>query len=175
MPRSRHLVLGRIVKVLGLRGEVKVLAAVSEEALFRGLKGVYVGSGEEKPRYMELERLRLRPPFLLLKFKEVSSAEEAEQLVGKEVSIPPEEAPALPEGSYYYADILGLKVVSEEGEELGEVVEIWPTPANDVYVVRGRRGEWLLPAVRQVIAEVNLEGGRIVVKLMEGLINASTV
>ena len=175
MPRSGHFVLGRIVKVRGLRGEVKVLAAAFEEALFRRLKGVYVRSGGEEPRYVELERLRLRPPFLLLKFKEVGSVEEAEQLVGKEVLIPREEAPALPEGSYYYADILGLKVVSEEGEELGEVAEIWPTPAHDVYVVRGRRGEWLLPAVRQVIAEVDLERGRIVVKLMEGLINASAV
>ncbi|MFN3476067.1 MAG: ribosome maturation factor RimM [Candidatus Methylomirabilales bacterium] len=175
MPRSRHLVLGRIVRVLGLRGEVKVLTEASEEALLRGLKGVYVGSGEEEPRYVELERLRLRPPFLFLKFKGVSSAEEAEQLVGKEVLIPREEAPRLPEGSYYCADILGLTVVSEEGKELGEVAEVWPTPANDVYVVRGQRGEWLLPAIRQVIAEVDLEGGRIVVKLMEGLINASTV
>lgn len=175
MPKSGFLVLGRIVKVWGLRGEVKALAAFDSEEVVRGLKGVYLRSGGGEPLYRSLEWARRLGPFLFLKFQGVNSPEEAGRLIGQEVCIPREEAPPPPEGSYYYYDIIGLRVVSEEGEELGEVVEIMPTPANDVYVVKGKKGEWLLPAVREIIVKVDLEAGRLIIRTIKGLIEAEAV
>jgi len=170
----RFLVLGRIVNVWGLKGEVKAFSFAGQQLSFQQLRGAYLRSGDEV-RYFPLERLRVRHPFLLLKFQGIHSVEEAKALIGREVCISREEAPSLPEGSYYHADIIGFHVKSEAGEELGEVVEIWPMPANDVYLVHGRRGEWLLPAVRQIILKVDLEQGLIIIRPMEGLLEAEAV
>ena len=75
----------------------------------------------------------------------------------------------LPDGRYFVQDILGLSVYSESGECLGKIEEVLTMPASDIYVVRGARGEILLPVVDQVIRQVDVEAGRVVVHLMEGL------
>lgn len=175
MPKSGLLVLGRILKARGLHGELKAFATCDSEEIVRRLKGVYLKGSEGPPRYHPLERARCQGPFLFLKFRGVGSPEEARKLVDLELCIPREEAPPPPGGSYYYYDIIGLTVVSEGGEELGEVVEIMPTPANDIYVVKGKKEEWLLPAVREVILQVDVEGGRLVIRPMGGLIEPEAV
>src|SRR3972149_1639094 len=73
-----------------------------------------------------------------------------------EICISRTAAPALPEATYYHHDILGLTVQTEAGEGLGEIVDIWPSAAHDLYVVRRDAGEWLLPAVRAFILRVDL-------------------
>ncbi|MGH7431329.1 MAG: ribosome maturation factor RimM, partial [Candidatus Methylomirabilales bacterium] len=84
-------------------------------------------------------------------------------------------APALPEATYYHHDILGLTVQTEAGEGLGEIVDIWPSAAHDLYVVRRDAGEWLLPAVRAFILRVDLARRVMVVRPIEGLVDAETV
>jgi len=175
MPKSGLLVLGRILKVRGLHGEVKAFATCDSEELVRRLKGVYLKGREGTPRYYPLEKIRRKGSFLFLKLRGVESPEEARKLVGFEVCVPGEEAPPLPQGSYYYYDIIGLTVMSEDGKELGEVVDILPTPANDVYVVKGKKGEWLLPAVKEFIIQVDVEGGRLRIRPVEGLIESEAV
>jgi len=86
------------------------------------------------------------------------------------VQIPVEEAAPLEEGEYYLYQIVGLATWTVEGEYLGRVREVLTTGANDVYVVRGPKGEVLLPAIEEVIREVDLEAGRMIVSLMEGLV-----
>lgn len=175
MPKSGLLILGRTLKAWGLRGEVKAFATCDSEELVRRLKGVYLKGHEGLSHYHPLERVRSQGPFLFLKFRGVESPQEARKLVGFEISVPREEAPPLPPGSYYYYDIIGLTVVSEQGEKWGEVVDIIPTPANDVYVVKGKKGEWLLPAVREILLKVDVEGGYLVIRPIEGLIEPEAV
>jgi 16S rRNA processing protein RimM len=94
----------------------------------------------------------------------------AEALVGSLVRISRDRLPPLPEGEYLWEDLLGLEVLDEGGAPLGRVVEIFPTGSNEVLVVRDGGGEEiLLPAIREVGREVDLEGGRLRVRLMEGL------
>ncbi|MCZ7627436.1 MAG: ribosome maturation factor RimM [Candidatus Methylomirabilis sp.] len=119
--------------------------------------------------------MRRSGPAWIVQLRGVQTVEHAEQLVGRELLIPRSAAPTLPEGSYYHADLIDLRVVTEEGRELGQIAEILETGANDVYVVRGEGSEWLLPATREVVRRVDLAQGMMVVRLLEGMIEAEAV
>jgi 16S rRNA processing protein RimM len=94
----------------------------------------------------------------------------AEGLRGLLVQIPIEEAMSLPEDEYYPYELIGLDVMTVEGEELGRLSEVIFTNANEVYVVVGPRGQILLPAIADVIDHVDLDTGQMVVRLIEGLV-----
>ena len=101
----------------------------------------------------------------------VNDRTHAESLRGALLTVPRDEVPPLPEGSYYHFQIVGIDVWTEGGECLGTVREILPTGGNDVYVVRDADGkEVLLPALEGVVRQVDLEANRMVVSLPEGLI-----
>ena len=86
------------------------------------------------------------------------------------MTIPLEESPRLPRGEYFHHQLLGLRVVGENGEELGSITEILQTGSNDVYLVSGAGKDILLPAIRDVIREVDLAQGVMRVRLMDGLL-----
>ncbi len=134
---------------------------------FEWLKRVYLGE-EATPFVLEGSRLHKRQT--LLKLRGCDDREAAEKLRGRLVQIPIEEAMPLGEDEYYVYQIVGLDVCTTEGELLGKVSEVLFTGANDVYVVQGEKGEMLIPAVEDVVLEVDLAGGRLTVELMEGLI-----
>jgi 16S rRNA processing protein RimM len=163
----RYLVVGKIVAPWGIRGEVKVAIETDFPERFKQLKRVYLG---EKAISFLLERSRLHKGHALLKLGGCEDRNAAEKLRGQLVQIPIEEAMPLSEDEYYVYQIVGLDVWTTEGERLGRISEILFTGANDVYVVQGERGEILIPAVEDVVLEVDLAGGRLTVKLMEGLI-----
>jgi 16S rRNA processing protein RimM len=172
---SAYLQLGRAVRPWGLRGEVKVVPYTDSVAFAAGLQSIYLEvTGGDLARY-EVERLRRTGSDWVMKLRGVDAPEEAKRLVGRELLIPRSSAPELPEGSYYHADLIGLRVRSEEGRELGRIVEIMETGANDVYVVRGQHGEWLLPATVEVVKGVDLEGEVVLVRPLEGMIEAEAI
>ena len=110
-----------------------------------------------------------QPPRLILRLKGIEKIEEAEPLIGKEILIEKEALLELEEGEYYWVDILGMKVETQEGKRIGKVKEIFPTGANDVYVVEGKRREILLPATEEVIQSIDLKRRVMKVVRMEGL------
>jgi 16S rRNA processing protein RimM len=110
-----------------------------------------------------------------VKFGGVLTREEAEALLGAAVTMPRSEAPPLPDGSFYQADLVGLRVETEAGEPLGDVVDIVVTGGADVLVVRRGAGEWLLPVARAFVVAVDLPGSRLVVRVPEGLADAEAV
>jgi 16S rRNA processing protein RimM len=167
--------LGRAVKTWGLQGALKVEPYTDSFALAAGLSSIYLGiAGGELARY-EVERVRCLGSDWVMKLRGVDTPEEAKRLIDRELLIPRSTAPELPEGSYYHADLIGLRVRSEEGRELGRIVEILETGANDVYVVRGRKGEWLLPATVEVVKRVDLEGEVMLVRPLEVMIEAEAI
>jgi 16S rRNA processing protein RimM len=161
------LAIGRIVRPWGVRGEVKVEILTDWPERFALLEYVYLG--EEAVPY-RLERFRLHQGYALLKLAGCDDRNAAESLRGQVVQVPREKAILLDEGEYYVYQIEGLEVWTDEGEFLGRVVEVLFTGSNEVYVVRGLRGEVLIPAIADVVLEVDLEGGRLVVRLVDGLI-----
>lgn len=111
-----------------------------------------------------------RPPgAVILKLSGVRTRAAARALTGAEVTVPAADAPVLPEGEYYYFQLMGLRVVTEEGEELGRIREVIVTGSNDVYAVSGPTGEVLVPALGQVVLGVDLALGEMRVRLMEGM------
>jgi len=161
------LAVGRVVRPHGVRGGL-VAEPVSEAML--GLEaGAEVLLGENHTP-MVFQEMRRHGQRWLLWLDGIDSREQAEALRGAEIALPLGVVPPLPEGTYYWWQILGLRVVSDEGQELGQVDEILETGANDVYSVRDMTGaELLIPAIESVILDVDLEVGEIKVHLIPGL------
>lgn len=158
-----YLILGRVVKPHGVRGEVKVACFADSWAPFQKVRRLWLGPPEGPFKPFTLEGGRQGDRAVVLKLAGVETPEAAAGLVGYEVAIPRAEAPAPPEGAFYHADILGLEVVHGD-QSLGTVREILETPAHDVYVVQGPAGEWMLPATRAHVRRVDLAAGRIEIK-----------
>lgn len=171
---SPYLVLGRVVKAWGLKGELKVQPYADSIAIAAGSATVYLrGTRGDLAEYI-VERVRPGSAWIM-QLQGVETIEQAERLVDRELLIPRSAAPRLPEGTYYHADLIGLRVVTEEGRELGRIVEILETGANDVYVVHGDDSEWLLPATKEVVRRVDLAREIMLVRLLEGMIEAEAV
>jgi 16S rRNA processing protein RimM len=162
MPNN-FLVIARIISPQGNKGEVKAELVTAFPERFSSTDVVFVGP--ERRRY-ELEGHRFMDGAVVLKLRGVDNISLAESLRGLLVEVPEEVAVELPEGHYFWHQILGLKVMDQQGETLGKVEDILETGSNDVYVVRGPKGELLIPAIKQVVKSIDLPAGTITVELM---------
>jgi len=168
--QPRLVPLGRVVGVHGLKGVLRVSISGRTGDLdpetFVALGEILVG--DELFRVLKGARGR---GHVLLWLLGVDSRDQAEALVGREVHGEVHRFPALPAGEYYWFQVLGLPVVhAEDGRELGRLEEIWPTGGHDIYVVRQGAREVLLPAVEEVIREIDLAAGCIKVSPPAGLL-----
>lgn len=150
------LVIGLVLKPQGIRGELKIKPYLDRAEDFSGLKRVCLG--EEEYRILSV---RTGGGAVFLGLRGVPDRNAAELLRGKEVSIEREEAPALPEGVYYIADLLGSEAVTEEGERLGVLTDIRPA-ATDIYTLSDGGKEIMFPAVKGLILTVDTEKKQIV-------------
>jgi len=169
--KPRLVPLGRVVGVHGLKGMVRVgisgRSADFDPATFAALGEILVG-GE---RFQVIKAARGRG-HVLVKLADIGSREQAETLVGLEVMGEAHRFPELAPGEYYWFQVLGLPVVhAGDGTLIGRLEEIWPTGAHDVYVVRQGKREVLLPAVEEVIQEIDLNEGLLKVWPPEGLLD----
>lgn len=165
-PEPRYLAVGRVVRPFGRRGELKIEVLTEYPEQLGRLRTVYLGT-QVQP--WEVEGVRLHQDAALLKLVCCDDRTAAEALRGALVQIALEDAVPLKEGEYYEHQIVGMSVVEEDGTSLGQVTEIISTGANDVYVVVGPAGKLLLPAIKAVILEIDLESEQMVVRVMEGL------
>jgi 16S rRNA processing protein RimM len=167
-------VLGRVLGPWGLRGEVKVKTFEESPALLTPGRAVILRGprGQSEALLREVRPVRQG---LIAQFRGIDSREAAEAVRGHEICILRGAAPPLPEATYYHYDVLGLEVQTEMGERLGKIVDIWPSAGHDLYVVRGDRGEWMLPAVRAFVLRVDLARRVMVVRTIEGLVDPETV
>jgi 16S rRNA processing protein RimM len=163
--RDGFVAVGRILGAWGVRGDLKVLPLAPPEVLAVG-RTVHLG---ETPR--KIERSRPHDKILHLKLSGVNNREDAAELRGLYLELPESELPHPGEDTYYHYQLIGLRVVTTAGEELGEIAEIISTAGNDVFVVRGKRGEVLIPSVEDVVPEVDIAGRRMVVEPVPGLLD----
>jgi 16S rRNA processing protein RimM len=165
--RPRWVAVGRVTRAHGVKGEVAVLPLSEVEARFAPGSRVFVGEGEDRP--LTVRRARPHRGRLLVFFEEVRSRTVAEELRGQYLFVPAEWAPALPEGTFWAHELVGCEVTTEAGRSLGRIREVIHTPANDVWVAEGERGEVLVPAIRDVVASVDVAARRVVVREVPGL------
>lgn len=165
-----NLEIGQIVNTFGIKGFVKVNPFVDDISRFDDLKKVYIKRNETL-KEMEIEEIKYHKNMVLIKFKGIDKVEEAEQYRNLYLEVDRENAIDLQEGEYFIADLLGLSVVTEENKFLGKLEDIFNTGSNDIYVVKIEDGkQLLLPAISEVIKQINLNESKIVVHLLEGLI-----
>jgi 16S rRNA processing protein RimM len=168
-----YLAIGRINGAHGIRGELKVKVLTADAHRFDGLNRVYLGRDEDnEPVPRSLLGYRVHKGRALLRLEGIEDRSVAEALKGYLVQIPFEEVPPLEEDEYFEHQILGLEVWTTSGEFLGCVSEILYTGANEVYVVNDPtqdRRDTLIPAIAEVVQQVDLAAGRLVVQLLEGL------
>ena len=171
MPEPRYLAVGRVLRPHGIQGElrVEVMTGYPERL---GQHACFWLASPDHPLVVQrytVEKTRWHRGVLLLKLGGCDDRNAAEQLRGMLVQIPIQEAVPLEEGEYYHFQLIGVQVETESGESLGQVVQVLETGANDVYVVRGSRGEILVPAVDDQVIELDLESKRMVVCLLPGM------
>ncbi len=161
--------LGKVLKVHGIRGKVKV-APLGEtlESLEQG-RAIYFRDPVKGWRSLVVERVQRQPRFLIMSFKGIWKRDQAEFLRGKKIYLPASQLPKLEKGEYYHYQLVGLRVVDSDGRCLGKLVEIISTGSNDVYVVREKDREVLIPAIEDVIKEIDLQKKTMTVDLPEGL------
>ena len=151
-------------------GEVKVRLDTDFPDRFARLKQVCLRWPSGDARIVDVEKARLHKGQILLKIRGMESIDDAETLRNTLVQIKPDDAVRLPANEYYIHDLLGCEVVTVQGRLLGPLTSVLINPANDVYVVGQGKSEILLPAVRDVIVEVDLPNRRIVVQPSPGLL-----
>lgn len=165
------LLIGRVIDAFGLRGQVKVRAITDQvEHLRRHVRTVFLGA-ERRP--FALERVHApKAGVLILTLGGVADRVAAEALRGADVSIRETDAAPLAEDEYFVHQLYDLQVVTSDGGEIGRVREVLQTGANDVIVVARRgRADALLPIIRDVVERLDIAGGRIIVRLLPGLID----
>lgn len=168
---EQMLRVGVITSTHGIRGEVKVFPTTDDVMRFKKLKEVILDTGkEQKP--LEIEHVKFFKNMVILKFKGFDNINDIEIYKGKDLFVTRENAVELGPDENFIADLIGLSVVTDEGEELGTLKDVMQTGANDVYVVERKDGkEVLLPAIKQCILDVDLEAEKITVHVMEGLLD----
>ena len=171
--------IGAVVNVHGLRGEIRVMPVTDDPGRFELLETVEIffasaGKPAAKSSKFPLEKVRPHKNMLILKLEGVEDRNAAEELLGGIIKVSRHEALPLDEDEYYQKDLFEMTVVTEAGEELGRLVQIIETGANDVYVVRPLKNDTggkdlLIPAIKECILSVDLPNKIMTVHLMKGL------
>ena len=168
---EQTLRVGVITSTHGIRGEVKVFPTTDDPQRFRKLKDVLLDTGRGL-QPMEVEQVRFFKNMVIVKFKGLDSIDDVEIFRGRDLLVSRENAVELGPDEYFIADLIGLLVVTDEGERLGTLTDVLQTGANDVYVVKTDAGkEILLPAIKQCILDTDPEAGKITVHVLDGLLD----
>ncbi|GBE01347.1 ribosome maturation factor RimM [bacterium BMS3Bbin06] len=178
---SSLITIGRIIKPHGLTGELTVRPLTYSVERFNLLKKIYILK-HNIPVEIHIEYFTPHGKNIIIKFTEFNDRDAVNTLKGLDLLIPAEESPPLEEGEYYFYQIIGLEVFTTDGSLIGRVTDIIETGSNDVYVVKkaGQKtggspsdrdiSEYLIPAIEEVIREIDLKKNRIIIEPVEGLL-----
>jgi 16S rRNA processing protein RimM len=162
--------IGIIVRPHGIKGDVKVMPVTSEPGRFMDLSEAVLIKTDGTKSMVHPDNARMQKGMVLLHLRECNDADGAEALRGSELFVTRENAIPLSEGEYYVKDLIGLKALDENMDLIGTVSDIFPTGANDVYVIKRDGGkDILVPAVAHFVREINAADGYIVFHLEDGL------
>ena len=168
--KQEYFEIGQIVNTFGIKGIVKVNAYTDDPLEFANLKTILIEKNKKLLEF-EIEEAKLHKNQVLLKIKGIDDINEAEKYRGCFIKIPREKAKKLPKDTYFIADLIGLNVFTEDGKLLGYLEDIYNAGSSDIYVVKTELGKQvLLPSIKEVIKQVDLENEKIIVHLLKGLV-----
>ncbi|MDT8901258.1 ribosome maturation factor RimM [Anaeroselena agilis] len=164
MTDAKLITIGKAVAPHGVRGDVRVIPLTDFPDRFLTMKEVRLEDG----RVLAVESAKFHKQFVILKFRGLDDRDAVDNLRGKLLVVNREELVKLPEGHYYIFDIVGLKVYDETGACLGTVTDVISTGSNDVYIAEQEgKKPLLIPALKDVVREIDVPGGRMTVRLQE--------
>lgn len=168
---EQFLRVGVISSTHGIKGEVKVFPTTDDANRFKKLKEVLLDTGKERIS-LEVEQVKFHKNMVIVKFKGYDNINDVEMYKGKDLLVSRDQAVKLEPDENFIIDLIGLKVVTDEGADFGTVKDILQTGANDVYVIDGNDGkEYLFPSIKECILDVNLDEGTVTVHIMDGLLD----
>lgn len=165
------LQVGAITQTHGIRGEVKVFPTTDDPNRFKKLKETILDTGKEKIT-LEIEGVKFFKQFVILKFKGIDNINDVEKYKGKNLYVTRQNAVKLKKDEYFIADLIDIEVFDETDTKLGTLTDVIETGANDVYQIEMTDGkEVLIPAIKECILSVDIEARKMVVHLMDGLLD----
>jgi 16S rRNA processing protein RimM len=166
------LAVGRIEKVFGIKGEVIVDPMTDSPGRFRTLKKIFVGADGGNVQESLIERVSVEPRGVRVKLRGIETRAAAKQIVGSVLFVDESSRLRLPKGRFFVHQLVGLAVVDQNGRTLGRLKEVMKLPAQDVYVIDMDGRDIMLPAVKEFVTDIDVNGGMIRVKLIEGMLEA---
>lgn len=162
------LVIGKILKPHGVRGEMRVMPHTDLPERFTWLESVYVG--DKKPVLIEVESVRFHKNLILLKLVGYDSREAVESLRNQWLQVDEVDAIPLEEDEYFLFQLEGLTVKTDEDELLGTIQQVIQTGANNVFVVKSTKGELLIPDTKEVVLDIDFDAKLMLVHIIDGLL-----
>ena len=166
-----EVVLGKITRPHGIRGEVKVLPLSGWPDSFRNGERLRLTTEGEPDRIITMEALRKQGNAYIIKIAGIDNRNEAERLRGSVVFVPKDRIPPLPPDSYYVDELIGLTVLSTDDVRIGRMEDVLKGGAHDIYVIRDNGKEILVPAVKAFIKRIDLESQIMTIEVIEGLLD----
>ncbi len=167
---DNYLEIGIITRFQGNKGEVRVKATTDIPERFLDLDTIYLKRGDDF-KELEIEYIRFHKQFVIIKFFDINSINEAEELKNYQVLIDESEKYLLPEDNFYVSDLIDCEVYLESGKYLGKLKDVVDTSGTDIFLVAGQDKEYMLPASRDMILEIDLENKKIIVDPIPGILD----
>jgi 16S rRNA processing protein RimM len=170
MEPSKMVAVATVLGAHGVRGEARLTIHTQSDAYFAPGQALYLKKeGKEGGKWLTISQSRPHKQFMLIFFDGVTDRDAAAAMRGLVAHVPRERLPETAPDEHYWVDLVGMNVISVDGETLGKVVSIIETGANDVFVVQGQKGEILIPALDWVIKNIDSQTHTMVVDLPQGL------
>jgi len=167
--KKEHISIGKIVNTHGIHGKLCVIYYNEDKTRFFSYKTILLRDPLGHLEPFEVAEAKIHRKFIVVQFKGLDNLNQAEPLVGASVLVEKSALPELEDGEYYWADLIGMEVTTEEGDRLGKISSILPTRGIDVLVIKTGEKEVLVPATEEVIKQVDTASRRMVIHLLKGL------
>jgi 16S rRNA processing protein RimM len=164
-----RITIGKISKIRGIKGEVVVFPMTDNPERFFKLKEVYLsGEGDKLFQIRKVKKLKNK---VFLTFEGINSPEASKPLVGNFLEIEKSFLTPLTKDKFYIFDLIGLKVITKQGIEVGEIEDVWLLPANDVFVVRRGKKDYNIPALKKIVKKIDLKKKVMIIDPLPGLLD----
>jgi len=164
------IAIGRISRPIGTRGGMKVLPLTEDKLRYTDIQSVWIGHDSKRAEQRNIHIMRIDAKQVVISMDGIENAQEADKFRNMYLFIPKEKTIKLHAGSYFMDDIIGCEVVTEEQMKVGIVADLLSLPANDIWVVQNGKKEFLIPAVKAIIRNVDVKMKRITIHALEGLL-----
>ncbi len=167
---DEFITIGKVVSTQSNKGEVNVFPLTDSTDRFKKLDSVFLRNSNSRIT-VNIEKIRIKENTVVLKIKDIENIQEAKMIIGSFLEVERKDAIKLPKDTYFLFEIVGLEVYDENNIFLGKIENVISTGSNDVYIVKGKnKKELFIPAIREVVKNINLEKKQITIKMVDGLI-----